>query len=70
MNTAQCHLAALEALGYAEDQGRFLCIVATRSGYFVARQFLAFTGARWGKRTTTFWNRLKGHGHVRAEYFP
>lgn len=70
MNIACSHLAALEALGYSEDEARFLYIVATHSGYFMARQFLAFTGAHWGKRTTTFWNRLKTNRHIRTEYFP
>ena len=37
------HLKALQALGYSELEARFLYIVATHSGYFVARQFLAFT---------------------------
>jgi hypothetical protein len=70
MNIASAHLAALEALGYTEEEARFLYIVATHSGYFAARQFLAFTGAHWGKRTTTFWNRLKSKRHARIECFP
>ncbi len=48
MNIAPAHLDALEALGYTEAEARFLYIVATHSGYFVARQFLAFTAAHWG----------------------
>jgi hypothetical protein len=44
--------------------------VATHSGYFVARQFLAFTGAHWGKRTTTFWAKLHANKHARTECFP
>jgi hypothetical protein len=39
------YLEALQALGYCESEARFLYIVATHSGYFVARQFLAFTCA-------------------------
>jgi hypothetical protein len=70
MNIAPAHLAALEALGYTPDEARFLYIVATHSGYFTARQFLAFTGAHWGKRTMTFWNRLKTKRHARTECFP
>lgn len=70
MNIARSHLYALRALGYTEEEARFLYIVATHSGYFMARQFLGFTGAHWGKRTTTFWNRWKGNGDVRTEYFP
>jgi hypothetical protein len=44
--------------------------VATHSGYFVARQFLAFTDAHWGYRITTFWNKLPTKKHARTECFP
>jgi hypothetical protein len=70
MNIAPAHLAALEALGYTEPEARFLYIVATHSGYFVARQFLAFTAAHWGYRTNTFWNKLHTKKHARTECFP
>ena len=63
-------LEALKALGYTESEARFLYIVATHSGYFVARQFLAFTCGHWGKRTTTFWGKLHNKKHARTEYFP
>ena len=70
MNIAPAHLDALQALGYTEVETRFLYIVATHSGYFTARQFLAFTGAHWGKRTTTFWSKLETKRHARMECFP
>src|SRR5713226_4164352 len=70
MNIAPAHLDALKALGYTEVETRFLYIVATHSGYFTARQFLAFTGAHWGKRTTTFWSKLETKRHARMECFP
>jgi hypothetical protein len=70
MNIAAAHLDALKALGYTEIEARFLYIVATHSGYFVARQFLAFTDAHWGKRTTLFWNKLQTKRHARTECFP
>jgi len=70
MNIAPAHLTALQALGYTETEARFLYIVATHSGYFVARQFLAFTDAHWGKRTTLFWNKLQTKRHARTECFP
>ena len=70
MNIAPVHLDALKALGYTETEARFLYIVATHSGYFVARQFLAFTSAHWGKRTTTFWSKLHTKKHARTECFP
>jgi len=70
MNIRPAHLDALEALGYTEAEARFLYIVATHSGYFVARQFLTFTAAHWGYRTNTFWNKLLTHKHARTERFP
>jgi hypothetical protein len=70
MNIATTYLEALRAFGYTEAEARFLYIVATHSGYFVARQFLGFTGAHWGGRTTAFWNRLKTNRHARTERFP
>jgi hypothetical protein len=70
MNISSSHLDALKAFGYTEEEARFLYIVATHSGYFVARQFLAFTEAHWGKRTTTFWDKLHTKKHARTECFP
>jgi hypothetical protein len=70
MNILPVHLESLMALGYTEVEARFLYIVATHSGYFTARQFLAFTGAHWGKRTTTFWSKLESKRHARMERFP
>src|SRR3989449_9377794 len=70
MNIKPSHLEALQALGYTESEARFLYIVATHSGYFVARQFLAFTCGHWGKRTTAFWDKLHTKKHARTEYFP
>src|SRR6202453_1477822 len=70
MNVAPAHLDALQALGYTEEEARFLYVVATHSGYFLARQFLGFTGAHWGKRTTLFWSKLERLKHARTECFP
>ena len=70
MNIAPAHIDALQSLGYTEAEARFLYIVATHSGYFVARQFLAFTDAHWGKRTTIFWDKLHTNRHARTECFP
>jgi hypothetical protein len=70
MTVSSSHLDALRALGYTEPEARFLYLVATHSGYFVARQFLGFTGAHWGKRTTTFWAKLHAQKHARTECFP
>jgi hypothetical protein len=70
MNIAPTHLDALHALGYSESEARFLYLVATYSGYFTTRQFLACTGAHWGKRTTNFWSKIKRSRHTRTERFP
>jgi hypothetical protein len=70
MNIRPAHLDALETLGYTEAEARFLYIVATHSGYFVARQFLTFTASHWGYRTNTFWNKLQSKKHARTERFP
>src|SRR6266436_8498873 len=70
MNISQAHLEALVAFGYSEEEARFLYLVATHSGYFVARQFLEFTDAHWGKRTTGFWTKLHSLRHARVERFP
>ena len=70
MSIKPSHLEALQALGYTESEARFLYIVVTHSGYFVARQFLAFTCGHWGKRTTAFWGKLHTKKHARTEYFP
>jgi hypothetical protein len=34
------------------------------SGYFVPRQFLTFSGAKWGKRSNNFVAKLESRGHV------
>ena len=70
MTISSSHLDALKAFGYTEPEARFLYLVATHSGYFVARQFLGFTGSHWGKRTTTFWAKLHAQKHARTECFP
>jgi hypothetical protein len=70
MNIDGVYLSALQAFGYTEEEARFLYIVATHSGYFVARQFLAFAGVQWGKRTTLFWNKLQSRKHARTSSMP
>src|SRR5258708_4717093 len=70
MNIKPSKVDPLKALGYTETEACFLYLVATHSGYFVARQFLAFTSGHWGKRTTTFWGKLHTKKHARTEYFP
>jgi hypothetical protein len=54
----------IAALGYTETEARFLYIVATHSGYFTLRQFLAFADAHRGKRSTAFAQKLLRHAHA------
>lgn len=70
MTVCAAHLECLQSFGYTPQEARFLYLVATHSGYFLARQFLAFTGAHWGKRTTLFWSKLQANRHARTECFP
>jgi len=69
MNDIASKVQAIQALGYSEPEARFLYLVATHSGYFVARQFLGFTGTQWGKRTTLFWNKLQARQHAQTYRF-
>lgn len=64
MNIPDRHVAAIQALGYTPVEARFLFIVATFSGYFVPRQFIAFSGASWGKRSDHFTRKLESRGHA------
>ena len=47
MKIPDVYIERIRALGYTEDEARFLYIVANHSGYFVPSQFLVFTGG-WG----------------------
>jgi hypothetical protein len=70
MSLTPAHLEALQFYGYTPQEAHFLYLVATHSGYFRARQFLAFTRAHGGKRTTQFWSKLRSRKHARTECFP
>jgi len=61
MNIQKPQVEAIKAFGYTYAEAHFLYPVASHSGYFVARQFLGFTGARWSKRTALFWNELQAN---------
>jgi hypothetical protein len=47
MKIPHVYIERIRALGYTEDEARFLYIVANHSGYFVPSPFLVFTGG-WG----------------------
>lgn len=57
----------LRGLGYTDEEARFLYLVATHSGYFSARQYLLFTGAKSGEKNLSFTQKVlaKGHASVR-----
>ena len=56
----------LRSLGYTQDEARFLYLVATHSGYFSARQYLTFTGAKTGEKSMAFTQKVLGKGHATA----
>jgi hypothetical protein len=60
MKTGEHDITTLQSLGYAEDEARFLYIVATHSGYFVPRQFTAFSGH---EQTFRLGQRIESRGH-------
>jgi hypothetical protein len=64
MRLPQDQIDSIAALGYTETEASFLYLVATHSGYFTLRQFLAFSGAHRGKRSTSFSQKLLRHGHA------
>jgi len=65
MNIPGVHIERIRGLGYTESEARFLYIVAVFSGYFTLGQFRAFTGASYGKRPTSFSEKLIEQGHAR-----
>jgi hypothetical protein len=56
----------LLGFGYTEDEARFLYLVATHSGYFSTRQYLAFTGAKSGDKSMALTQKVLGKGHATA----
>ena len=65
MNIPGVHIERIRGLGYTESEARFLYVVAVFSGYFTLGQFRAFTGASYGKRPTSFAEKLIEQGHAR-----
>ena len=64
MKMPQRQIEALTAFGYTVSEARFLYIVAMHSGYFTARQFLAFVDAKRGYRTHSLAQKLITQGHA------
>jgi hypothetical protein len=70
MKIAAERLSNLIEFGYTSEEARFLYIVATHSGYFTHRQFLAFSGTRPGKHSQKFFDKLLGAEHATYHTYP
>ena len=57
---------ALEMLGYTPRQAQFLVLVALHGGYFLRRQYVAFTGTPHGQAAVRFLAQCVAREHVRA----
>jgi hypothetical protein len=64
MKMPQEQVERIKELGYTEAEACFLYIVAVHSGYFTLGQFRAFTKTAYGKRPTSFAQKLIKHGHA------
>jgi hypothetical protein len=64
MNLPSEHVERIRDLGYTEAEARFLYIVAVHSGYFTLGQFRAFTKSAYGKRPTSFAQKVIKRGHA------
>jgi hypothetical protein len=69
MNLPPAHIERIQDLGYTEPEARFLYIVAVFSGYFTLRQFRVFTGSSYGKRPTSFAQKLITQRHATARTY-
>lgn len=64
MNYPAEHIERIKDLGYTEPEARFLYVVATHSGYFTMRHYLAYAGISRGKRSMAFGQKLLKHAHA------
>jgi hypothetical protein len=64
MNLPAAHVERIKDLGYTDSEARFLYIVAVFSGYFTLGHFRVFTGSAYGKRPTSFAQKLIKQGHA------
>lgn len=64
MKITEQDTSAIERLGYTHQEAQFLYLVATFSGYFLSRQFVAFARIKWGKRSSNFSAKLERRGHA------
>lgn len=66
MRFPETSIENLRSFGYTEDEARFLYLVATHSGYFSTRQYLAFTGAKSGEKSMSFTEKVLAKRHAAA----
>ena len=66
MNISGEYLRRLQSMEYNNSEARFLYLVATHSGHFTARQFLAFTGQQKGSMLDRFIAHVLDSRHARA----
>lgn len=64
MKMPQEQVERIKELEYTEAEARFLYIVAVHSGYFTLGQFRAYTKTAYGKRSTSFAQKVIKHGHA------
>src|SRR5947208_935915 len=64
MNLPPAHIERIKDLGYTDSEAHFLYIVAVFSGYFTLGHFRVFTGSAYGKRPTSFGQKLLKQGHA------
>src|ERR1700682_6359562 len=64
MNIPRHHVEVLMEFGYTEPEAQFLYVVATHSGYFTLRQYLSFTAAHRGKRSSLLARKVLNNGHA------
>ena len=66
MNVRPEHLDALRQLGYTDTEASFLYLVATHSGYFTQRQFLALAQVQKGGLASPLIAKALERKHLRA----
>jgi hypothetical protein len=69
MTEPRSKFEAIAALGYSEEESRFLYLAAMHSGYFVARQFRGFTRSYPGGPTRAFSRKLRARRHAQIHRF-
>ena len=69
MRILPIYTEALRGFGYTEEEARFLCLVATHSGYFTCQQFLQFVGTKPGKRSVAFARKVVEKKHASSKEY-